>query len=199
MAVPTVGLVSGDKMPMFGLGTWKSKPGEVRSAVKHAINIGYRHIDGAAAYFNEIEVGEGIKDALNENTGLKREDLFIVSKLPITDADPKHVESSCRETLTDLGLEYLDLYLIHWPISWKHHDVRSPAMFAKNEDGSFPFDYEQHPTQTWLAMEDLVRKGLVRNIGVSNFNSQQIEDILKKGKVRNTHIFQKMFMRFKYI
>ena len=158
MAVPTVGLISGDKMPMFGLGTWKSKPGEVRSAVKHAINIGYRHIDGAAAYFNETEVGQGIKDALNENTGLIREDLFIVSKLPIFDADPKHVESSCRETLTDLGLEYLDLYLIHWPISWKHHDVRSPAMFAKNEDGSFPFDYEQHPTQTWLAMEDLVKK-----------------------------------------
>ena len=187
MAVPTVGLISGDKMPMFGLGTWKSKPGEVRSAVKHAINTGYRHIDGAAAYFNETEVGQGIKDALNENTGLKREDLFIVSKLPITDADPKYVESSCRETLTDLGLEYLDLYLIHWPISWKHHDVRSPAMFAKNEDGSFPFDYEQHPTRTWLAMEDLVRKGLVRNIGVSNFNSQQIEDILKMGKVGSVY------------
>ena len=64
---------------MFGLGTWKSKPGEVRSAVKHAINIGYRHIDGAAAYFNETEVGEGIKDALTENTGLKREDIFIVA------------------------------------------------------------------------------------------------------------------------
>ena len=183
MTSPTVTLISGDKMPVIGLGTWKSKPGEVSSAVKHAINIGYRHIDCAAAYFNETEVGEGIKDALKENPNLKREDLFIVSKLPVTDADPKHVEPSCRETLKDLNLEYLDLYLIHWPISWKHHDVRSPAMLDKNKDGSTPLDFDQHPTRTWLAMEELVRKGLVRNIGVSNFNSEQIEDILKKGKV----------------
>ena len=179
-------LISGDQMPVFGLGTWKSKPGEVRAAVKHAINVGYRHIDGAAAYFNETEVGAGIKDALQDNPSLKREDLFIVSKLAITNNDPKHVEPACRQSLADLELEYLDLYLIHWPISWKHQPDRS-KMFDKNEDGSTPFDLDQHPTRTWLAMEKLVAKGLVRNIGVSNFNSVQIDDVLKSGKVNRYH------------
>ena len=148
MSCPVKTLISGDKIPAFGLGTWKSKPGEVRSAVKHAINIGYRHIDGAACYFNETEVGEGIKDALKQNSSLKRKDLFIVSKLWVTDMDPKHVESACRQTLSDLGLEYLDLYLIHWPIAWKHRDEkRSPLIFSKNQDGSTPLDNAQHPTK----------------------------------------------------
>ena len=76
-SISTLVLASGDKIPVFGLGTWKSKPGQVRSAVKHAITVGYRHIDAAATYFNETEVGEGIKDALKENPSIKREDLFI--------------------------------------------------------------------------------------------------------------------------
>ena len=80
MSCPTKVLVSGDKIPVFGLGTWKSKPGEVRSAVKHAISVGYRHIDGAALYFNEAEVGQGIKDALTDNPSLKRKDLFTSAR-----------------------------------------------------------------------------------------------------------------------
>ena len=183
MSCPTKVLVSGDKIPVFGLGTWKSKPGEVRSAVKHAISVGYRHIDGAASYFNENEVGAGIQDALKENPSLKRGDLFIVSKLMLTDFDPKFVEQACKQTLSDLGLEYLDLYLMHGPIAWKNNGKTGPAKAALNADGSFPLDNEQNPTKTWLAMEDLVKKGLVRNVGVSNLNSKQIEDILKNGKV----------------
>ena len=183
MSCPTKILISGDKIPVFGLGTWKSKPGEVRSAVKHAISVGYRHIDGAASYFNENEVGAGIKDALKESTSLKREDLFIVSKLMVTDMDPKFVEQACKQTLSDLGLEYLDLYLMHGPIAWKNNGKTGPAKASRNADGSFPLDNDQNPTKTWIAMEDLVQKGLVRNIGVSNLNSKQIEDILKNGKV----------------
>ena len=188
MSSITKTLISGDKMPVLGLGTWKSKPGEVRAAVKHAIDIGYRHIDGAAAYLNENEVGAGIKDALKDNPSLKREDLFIVSKLAVTDADPKHVESACRRTLADLGLEYVDLYLIHWPFAWKHQPDLT-KMFDKNEDGSTPFDNDQHPTKTWLAMEELLKKGLVRNIGVSNFNSEQIQDVLKNGTVSSHYSY----------
>ena len=187
MSCPTKDLISGDKVPVFGLGTWQSKPGEVRSAVKHAIKVGYRHIDGAALYFNEKEVGEGIKDALKENSNLKRNDLFVVSKLMMPDMDPKYVEQACKQTLSDLDLEYLDLYLMHWPIAWKNNGKKGPEKLAKNADGSTPLDNDLHPTKTWIAMEDLVKKGLVRNIGVSNFNSKQIEDIIKNGNVSQLH------------
>ena len=158
----------------------------IRAAVKHAISVGYRHIDGAALYFNETEVGEGIKDALKENVGIKRKDLFIVSKLMMPDMDPKFVEQACKQTLSDLGLEYLDLYLMHWPIAWKNNGKTGPEKLARNADGSVPLDNDLHPTKTWLAMEDLVKNGLVRNIGVSNFNSKQIEDIINNGHVRQS-------------
>ena len=187
MSCPTRSLISGDKIPIFGLGTWKSKPGEVRSAVKHAISVGYRHIDGAASYFNESEVGQGIKDALKENSSLQRKDIFVVSKLMVTDMNPRDVEPACKQTLSELGLDYLDLYLMHGPIAWKNNGKKGPAKWMLNADGSTPLDNDQHPTTTWLAMEDLVKKGLVRNIGVSNFNSKQIEDILKNGNVSQRH------------
>ena len=188
MSCPTKVLNSGDKIPVFGLGTWQSKPGEVRSAVKHAINVGYRHIDGAALYFNEAEVGQGIKDALTDKPSLKRKDLFIVSKLMMPDMNPKYVEQACKQTLSDLGLEYLDLYLMHWPIAWKYNDKKGPGKLARNADGSVPLDNDVHPTKTWLAMENLVKKGLVRNIGVSNFNSKQIEDIVNNGSVSKADV-----------
>ena len=188
MSCPTKVLKSGDKIPVFGLGTWLSKPGELQLAVKHAISVGYRHIDAAAMYFNEKEVGEGIKDALKDNPSLKRKDLFIVSKLMVTDMNPKNVEEGCKQTLSDLGLEYLDLYLVHNPMAWKNNGKKGPAKMARNADGSIPFDNDLQLSQTWLAMEELVKKGLVRNIGLANFNSKQIEDILKKGNVRQSNI-----------
>ena len=181
-------LKSGDKIPVFGLGTWKSNPGEVQLAIKHAISVGYRHIDAAAMYFNENEVGQGIKDALKDNPSLKRKDLFIVSKLMVTDMNPKYVEQGCKQTLSDLGLEYLDLYLIHNPMAWKNNGKKGPAKMALNADGSYPFDNDLQLSKTWLAMEELVKKGLVRNIGVANFNSKQIEDILNNGNVRQLNV-----------
>ena len=110
---PTVTLNSGAKMPMFGLGTWLSEPGKVRDAVYHALKLGYRHIDCAALYLNEKEVGEGIKKWLDE--GGKREDIFITSKLWCTEMFPDRVEKALSTTLSDLGLDYLVRYQLPVP------------------------------------------------------------------------------------
>ena len=112
-------LHSGDKMPSVGLGLWKIPNKDCENAVYKAIESGYRLLDGACDYGNEKEVGDGIKKALD--AGLcKREDLFLVSKLWHTFHRPEHVEEGCRKTLTDLGVDYLDLYLIHFPIALKY-------------------------------------------------------------------------------
>ena len=124
-------LPSGDLMPLVGLGTWKSKPGEVAAAVEHALKIGYKHIDGAAIYGNETEVGAGLKAAFDKGY-CTRQDVFVVSKLWNTFHDPKDVEGACRKTLADLGVDCLDLYLMHWPVAFKP----GPELFPKNPDGT---------------------------------------------------------------
>ena len=121
------------------------------------------------------EVGEGIRAS-----GVAREEIFVTSKLWNNKHHPEDVEGACRGTLTDLGLEYLDLYLVHWP----HAFQRGEVTFPKNEDGSVKFDETIDPTDTWLAMEKLVGLGLVRSIGISNFNSEQITDVLKRGSIK---------------
>jgi len=171
----SVTLNNGKTMPLLGLGTWKSAPGEVARAVEHALKVGYRHIDGAYLYANEKEVGEGIRAS-----GVAREEIFVVSKLWNTKHNPEDVEVACRKTLDDLGLEYLDLYLIHWPHAYQRGDVPFPT----NESGQVIYDESLHPTDCWLEMEKLVKKGLVKSIGVSNFNSVQIKDILEKGSIK---------------
>ena len=106
-------------MPSVGLGLWKIPNKDCENAVYKAIESGYRLLDGACDYGNEKEVGDGIKKALD--AGLcKREDLFLVSKLWHTFHRPEHVEEGCRKTLEDLGVDYLDLYLIHFPIALKY-------------------------------------------------------------------------------
>lgn len=178
-SVPTtLKLNSGYEMPTIGLGTWKSKPGEVSAAVKHALKVGYKSIDAALVYGNENEVGEGIRDAIKDGD-VKREEIFVTSKLWGNSHHPDDVETAVKKSLSDLGLAYLDLYLIHWPHAFK----RGSVLFPKKEDGTVEYLTDVTPTETWLAMEKLVEKGLVRSIGLSNFNSEQIKDILDKGKI----------------
>ena len=152
---------NGNQMPMLGLGTFRVSDGETLvQSVKHAIEVGYRSIDTAMIYDNESSVGQGIKEGL-ASTGLNREDLFITSKLWLTDFGKENVEKAYLTTLEKLQLEYLDLYLMHWPGT-------DEALFI----------------ETWQALETLYEAGKIKNIGVSNFTEAQLEALLKVAKVK---------------
>ncbi|KAG5888069.1 hypothetical protein JTB14_010044 [Gonioctena quinquepunctata] len=176
---PTVKLSSGHDIPIFGLGTWKSKPGEVTQAVKDAIDAGYRHIDCAHYYENEAEVGAAIREKIASGV-VKREDLFITSKLWSTFLRPDLVEPTLKLSLKNLGLEYLDLYLIHWPCALKEGGALLPKRPDHDVLSVFSdVDY----VDTWKAMEEVAKKGLTKSIGVSNFSKRQLERILEIAKI----------------
>ncbi|XP_016335654.1 alcohol dehydrogenase [NADP(+)] B-like isoform X1 [Sinocyclocheilus anshuiensis] len=174
-------LSTGRKMPLVGLGTWKSEPGQVKQAVIWALQSGYRHIDCAPIYGNEPEIGEAFQEMMGPEKGIRREDVFVTSKLWNTKHYPDDVEPSLLKTLKDLKLEYLDLYLIHWPCAFQRGDTS----FPRKENGTMLYDNIDYKL-TWTAMEKLVGKGLVRAIGLSNFNSRQIDDILSVASIKPT-------------
>ena len=168
---------NGDKMPALGLGTWKSAKGEVYTAVKTAIEIGYRHFDCALVYGNEQEIGQAFADAMNEGT-VKREDLWITSKLWNNSHEKQHILPSINTTLKDLQLDYLDLYLIHWPVALK----REVAYPQTGEDMLSLTDVPL--SETWAEMIVLKEMGLTRHIGVSNFSIKKLEEVTATTGVR---------------
>ncbi|KAJ8530233.1 hypothetical protein K7X08_037068 [Anisodus acutangulus] len=173
-------LNSGFKMPVVGLGVWRMEGKDIKDLLINALKIGYRHFDCAADYQNEAEVGEALAEAFQ--TGLvKREDLFITTKL--WNSDHGHVLEACKDSLEKLRLDYLDLYLVHFPIATRHTGVGTTSS-ALGEDGVLDIDTTISLETTWHAMENLVSLGLVRSIGISNYDIFLTRDCLAYSKVK---------------
>lgn len=159
----TFDIYNGVKIPKVAFGTWQIPANEARQAVKDALDAGYRHIDTALAYENEKEVGQGIRDS-----GLKREDVFVTSKLPGQTKSYQGALDDFNTTMKNLDLDYLDLYLVHAPWPW-------------NEIGA---NYDKENLEVWKAMEEIYQSGRVKTIGVSNFNVHDLENVMKTATVK---------------
>lgn len=159
----TYTLNNGVKIPIIGFGTWQTPDGDIaKHAVEVALNAGYRHIDTAAAYGNEKSVGQAIK-----NSGINRHDLFITTKLWNADHGYKSAKTAIDRSLQNLKVDYLDLYLIHWPnpVDMRDHWAEANA-------------------ESWRAMEEAVQAGKIRAIGVSNFRKRHLDELLKTAEIK---------------
>ena len=173
----TLKFKNNDEMPALGLGTWKSSPEEVYNAVKTAIKAGYRHIDCAPIYGNEEAVGQALTDCIAEGV-VSRASMWITSKLWNDSHARADVIPALRKTLSDLQTDYLDLFLIHWPVALKK-DI--PAL--RSAEDMISLD-EMPLSETWQGMEEAVDSGLARHIGVSNFGKKNLAHIIANSRIR---------------
>ena len=155
-------LNNGNKIPSIGFGTYQAEEKEGIEAVKKALKTGYRLIDTAAKYKNEEAVGKGIKES-----NVPREEIMVTTKLWRENLGYENTKKAFETSLKKLDLDYIDLYLIHWPANAKNYD-----------------DWEKTNNETWQAMEELVKEGKIKNIGVSNFWPEHLEPLLKTAKIK---------------
>ena len=184
--IPTHPVGADGEMPVIGLGLWKIDRDQVADAVVEAIRAGYRHLDSACDYGNEKQVGEGIRRAMEEGL-CTREELWVTSKLWNTYHHPDHVIMAMDQTLEDLGLDYLDLYLVHFPIALEFvpFETRYPPEWVHDPDDDIPMMKPAAvPLQdTWRAMETLVDSGLARHIGVCNYGVSLMRDLINYARI----------------
>ncbi|TCD61638.1 hypothetical protein EIP91_008144 [Steccherinum ochraceum] len=167
-SVPTFSLNNGTTIPAIGVGCWMGSPGgadDVREMVEYALKIGYRHIDTAYSYENEVDVGKAIR-----NSGIPRDQIYLVTKLG--DAYHGRVQEAFDISLKQLGVDYVDLYLLHWP---QAKDPETGRVLQPTESPTF--------VETWQAMEKLLDTGKVKSIGVSNFSEKNLDILLPQAKV----------------
>jgi len=166
----TITLSNGVRIPKFALGTWLMENEEAKTAVRAAIEAGYRHIDTAGAYGNEAGVGDGVYEG-SRNAGIDREKVFVTSKIPAEIKDYKGALNSIADTLKKTELDYIDLMLIHCPQPWDEYNKSDNRYYEEN-------------LEVWRALEDVYFDGKIRAIGVSNFNIDDIENIRSHCRVK---------------
>lgn len=167
---------NGDKMHAIGLGTWKANGEKLKKAIKDAVYAGYRHIDTAANYENEEAIGEALSEIFEEGK-IIREDLFITSKLWNDSHGEGQVIPALEDSLNKLKLDYLNLYLIHWPVVFRHG-----VKFPKTPEDYLSLD-EVPLTETWKQMEKALELGLTKHIGVSNFSIRKLKNLIVEAKI----------------
>ncbi|KAF5562660.1 reductase [Fusarium napiforme] len=181
----TFTLNNGVKMPGLGFGTFANEgaKGETYDAVKCALKVGYRHLDCAWFYLNEGEVGQAVRDFLAENKDVKREDIFICTKVWNHLHEPEEVKWSFENSLKNFGLDYIDLFLVHWPIAAEKDEDYKPKI---GPDGKYVIkkDLTENPEPTWRAMEEIYASGKARAIGVSNWTVEGLKKLLSFAKVK---------------
>ena len=165
-----------NQIPLIGLGTWKAAPGEVYTAIRWALKLGYNHFDCAPIYGNQKEIGQAFHDAMEEDN-LRRQDIFITSKLWNDSHQAKDVLPALHKTLEELQVEYLDLWLMHWPVAQK------PGTAIPSGSDDMLSLKEVPLEETWAEMEKAYNQGLAKAIGTSNFGSEKLQLILDKGQI----------------
>ncbi|XXH02179.1 H/ACA snoRNP pseudouridylase subunit [Hypoxylon texense] len=178
MAPSTFKLNTGQEIPAIGFGTWQAAPGEVAAAVTYALKVGYKLIDAAYCYANEDEVGQGLKAAFDAGY-VKREDIFVMTKLWNTYST--RAELGLDKSLKALGLDYVDLYLVHWPVGMNPDG--NDDRFPKLPDGSRDMLWEHDHVATWKQMEALLATGKAKGIGVCNYSEPYLKQLLAKADV----------------
>jgi diketogulonate reductase-like aldo/keto reductase len=184
---------NGCGIPIVGMGTWQlGNDSQVAQIIKDAIDVGYRHIDTAYLYYTEKGIGIALRQAIASRR-VKREDMFITSKVWSNMHSRPKVVQSIQESLKNLGLKYLDLALVHWPVGFYEEKVFNP--YPKYKNGSIiPRTWQKDDyLETWKGMEDAYKMGLTKSIGVSNFNIRQLGRVLDEAEIKP--VVNQVFMR----